>query len=90
MKSNTVTVNVIEALAKLELTESKTTIDVDSTDVFTVKALDIKNNPMANIEVALYEDNNKIDTGTTNSNGEVSFTIKFNKKGTYNLYAVST
>ncbi|MCY0875884.1 MAG: Ig-like domain-containing protein [Firmicutes bacterium] len=89
MKSNIVTVDVEAPLTKITLT-GNSSVNVGSNATFTATAYS-SNVKLPDINITLYEVNTKtnIASGKTNSNGEVSFSIKFDNAGDYSFYAYS-
>ena len=84
-RKKVVTPTPTPSLAKIILSASTADVEVGDTDTFTATAYNSNNEVLQGASLQLYEitTSSVIGTGTTNSNGEVSFTVKFNKEGSY-------
>ena len=82
--NNSINVSVFNKNTKLILTSSQDNIRVDSEITLTGSLLDYDDNPLVDMPVKLYENNNLIDNDiVTDSNGEFTKTLNHNICGNY-------
>ncbi len=79
------------SLAKITLSASTDEVKAGDTDTFTATAYNGENEVLSGVSLKLYEITTSayVGTETTDSNGEASFTVKFNKEGKYTFQVIT-